>query len=112
MKLYNSLTGTPSSDGTKPLNHRATTPHIKRIPAFIVWLLGATLIVPFARRTATAAPVVPLQVSTSPSNGDLNPYGLINVPSGFPAGSIRTGQLLVSNFNNSATQAKEPPSLR
>ena len=49
----------------------------------------------------------PLQVSTSPSNGDLNPYGLINVPSGFPAGSIRNGQLLVSNFNNSEnTQGK------
>jgi sugar lactone lactonase YvrE len=106
MKHYHSLMGTPFTDGTNPSNNRATTPHIKRIPVFIVWLLGATLLVPFACRTATAAPVVPLQVSTSPSNGDLNPYGLINVPSGFPAGSIRTGQLLVSNFNNSATQGK------
>jgi hypothetical protein len=45
-------------------------------------------------------PIVPLQISTSPANGDLNPYGLAEVPAEFPEGSIRAGQLLVSNFNN------------
>jgi hypothetical protein len=45
---------------------------------------------------------LPAQGSTSPANGDLNPYGLAVVPSGFPnGGKIHPGQLLVSNFNNS-----------
>jgi len=46
-------------------------------------------------------PFVPAQGSTSPSNGDLNPYGLAVVPNGFQ-GKLQPGQLLVSNFNNSA----------
>jgi hypothetical protein len=101
MKLHHSLTEAVFSNEAKHRNHGTTSPGIKCMPVFLVGLLGATLILPLAGGTATAGPVVPLQVSTSPSNGDLNPYGLINVPSGFPAGSIRTGQLLVSNFNNS-----------
>ena len=41
--------------------------------------------------------------STVPSNGDLNPYGVAFVPTGFPSGgAIATGDVLVSNFNNSA----------
>jgi len=42
--------------------------------------------------------------STVPPNGDLNPYGVAFVPQGFQsgAGSLRPGQILVSNFNNSA----------
>ena len=40
--------------------------------------------------------------STSPANGDLNPYGIAFVPPEFPAGgSISAGDVLVSNFNNS-----------
>jgi DNA-binding beta-propeller fold protein YncE len=40
--------------------------------------------------------------STVPSNGDLNPYGVAFVPSGFPeGGSLSAGDVLVSNFNNS-----------
>jgi hypothetical protein len=46
-------------------------------------------------------PFIPAQGSTSPANGDLNPYGLAVVPNGFPRGVLRPGQLLVSNFNNS-----------
>jgi len=39
--------------------------------------------------------------STIPANGDLNPYGVAIVPSGFPAGgTIAPGDVLVSNFNN------------
>ncbi len=46
--------------------------------------------------------VTPLTVSTIPSNGDTNPYGLAFVPKGFTKkGSLRPGDLLVSNFNNS-----------
>jgi len=102
MKVYEDLTRSVLTAEANFRNYRTINPYVKRVPALLVWLLGATLLIPFGRRTATAAPVVPLQVSTSPSNGDLNPYGLINVPFGFPTGSIGTGQLLVSNFNNSA----------
>lgn len=39
--------------------------------------------------------------STVPTNGDLNPYGVVFVPDGFPRfGKIAAGDLLVSNFNN------------
>jgi hypothetical protein len=59
-------------------------------------------------RTAFAGsffgPFLPLQVSTVPSNGDTTPYGLAFVPHGFPDdGAISTGELLVSNFNNTTT---------
>ena len=42
--------------------------------------------------------------STVPPNGDLNPYGVAFVPQGFQSGTgpLRPGQILVSNFNNSA----------
>jgi hypothetical protein len=39
-------------------------------------------------------------VSTVPPNGDVNPYGVAFVPSGFPAGTLQPGDILVSNFNN------------
>jgi len=42
-------------------------------------------------------------VSTPPSNGDLNPYGVAFVPTNFPAGgTINPGDVLVSNFNASS----------
>ncbi len=41
--------------------------------------------------------------STIPSNGDLNPYGVAFVPDRFPeGGALAAGDVLVSNFNNSA----------
>jgi hypothetical protein len=45
-----------------------------------------------------------LQVtSTVPSNGDLNPYGVAFVHMSFPSGGAASGgDILVSNFNNSA----------
>ena len=54
-------------------------------------------------------PIVPqltttptLSVSTVPSNGDLHPYGVAFVPHGFAAGKLNPGDLIVSNFNDSA----------
>lgn len=42
-------------------------------------------------------------VSTIPENGDLNPYGVVTVPKGFPSrGAVNPGDILVSNFNSSA----------
>jgi hypothetical protein len=44
-----------------------------------------------------------LNTTTSPSNGDVNPYGVAFVPEGFPGGGqIKVGDVLVSNFNDSA----------
>jgi len=51
-------------------------------------------------------PFLPAQVravSTVPSNGDVNPYGVAFVPPGFPTGgTINPGDILISNFNSSA----------
>lgn len=43
-------------------------------------------------------------VSTMPANGDVNPYGVAFVPHNFQTGSgpLKHGDILVSNFNNSA----------
>jgi hypothetical protein len=46
-------------------------------------------------------PTPPQVVSTVPSNGDVNPYGVAFVPNGFPGGVLNPGDILVSNFNNS-----------
>jgi DNA-binding beta-propeller fold protein YncE len=40
-------------------------------------------------------------VSTIPANGDLNPYGVVFVPIGMNIGMLHSGDILVSNFNNS-----------
>jgi hypothetical protein len=43
----------------------------------------------------------PQVLSTVPSNGDLNPYGVAFVPTGFPTGGLlEAGDILVSNYNN------------
>jgi hypothetical protein len=39
--------------------------------------------------------------STVPANGDLNPYGIVNVPT--TAGSLVAGDILISNFNNAGS---------
>jgi len=67
-------------------------------------VLAAALLLPWAGASAfdLSPAFVPAQGSTSPANGDLNPYGLAVVPFAFPfGGKIHPGQLLVSNFNNS-----------
>jgi DNA-binding beta-propeller fold protein YncE len=58
----------------------------------------------------SSVPIVPrlhpqpdASFSTIPSNGDVNPYGVAIVPSGFPGGGrLHAGDVLVSNFNDSA----------
>ena len=46
--------------------------------------------------------ILPVQTSTIPINGDVNPYGVAFVPAGFPTGGTTSaGDVLVSNFNNS-----------
>ena len=43
-----------------------------------------------------------ITASTIPANGDVNPYGIVFVPEGFPSGgATAAGDVLVANFNNS-----------
>jgi hypothetical protein len=51
-------------------------------------------------------PFLPVQVSTSPANGDTNPYGLAFVPDDFPSGPAKPGQILISNFNDTSLQGR------
>jgi hypothetical protein len=51
--------------------------------------------------TKPLIPLPPPSVSTVPSNGDVNPYGVAFVPSHFRTGGmLNPGDILVSNFNN------------
>src|ERR1700743_307342 len=54
-----------------------------------------------AQTTPTILPFLPPSASTSPSNGDVNPYGVVFAAQNVPAGNtIHPGDILVSNFNN------------
>ena len=58
-----------------------------------------------AAQASAAEAFIPrvINSSTVPANGDVNPYGVAFVPAGFPkGGKIAPGDVLVSNFNNSA----------
>lgn len=83
----------------------------------VLLVLGSTILfLSFSRLSlgdsASRNPIIPeltptptLAVSTVPANGDVNPYGVAFVPRGFPkGGAIHPGDILVSNFNNSANQ--------
>jgi hypothetical protein len=55
-----------------------------------------------AQTNQSIFPLQPASVSTIPSNGDVNPYGVAFVPKAIQAGSgLQPGDILVSNFNNS-----------
>jgi uncharacterized protein (TIGR03118 family) len=70
-------------------------------------LLGSLQAVATANPTASIvkniAKATEQTVSTSPANGDGNPYGAVFVPQGFQGtgGVLQPGDLLVSNFNDS-----------
>jgi len=49
---------------------------------------------------SNAATGISVVASTVPENGDVNPYGIVSVPRS--TGSLVEGNLLISNFNNSA----------
>jgi hypothetical protein len=75
-------------------------------------LVSVTAIFAALATGALAAPPVipflpsPADISTVPSNGDQNPYGVAFVPHDFPnntGGPLKPGDILVSNFNNSTT---------
>ncbi len=53
-----------------------------------------------AQDLTTVFPLYPASVSTVPSNGDVNPYGVLFVPKLPAGGGLQPGDILVSNFNN------------
>src|SRR6516162_1627551 len=76
-----------------------------------VWVLAISLtaaaaltLLPITAPASGERPFLPKTIVTStvPENGDVNPYGVAIVPTGFPSdGTIAPGDVLVSNFNNS-----------
>jgi hypothetical protein len=65
--------------------------------------LVAMLLMVSVTSAAWALPLLPIQVPTDSGGiGDLNPYGVVFVPQGFPTYTIQPGNILVANFNNSA----------
>lgn len=86
--------------------NRTSSNSIRRI---LSGILGATLILGAAAASAQSSTSIlnklgnPQVLSTVPSNGDVNPYGVAFVPSGFPTGGLlQPGDILVSNYNNAA----------
>jgi hypothetical protein len=74
-------------------------PASAKTAVFALLSLSATLA---AQTTQSIFPLLPPSVSTIPSNGDVNPYGVLFVPKTIAAGSgLQPGDILVSNFNNS-----------
>ena len=69
-------------------------------------VLGASLLAvsvsAMGQAPSSLFPLPPPVVSTVPSNGDVNPYGVAFVPDFVLAGgTLQPGDILVSNFNNS-----------
>jgi hypothetical protein len=68
-----------------------------------VFLIGGVALASFNFNNPIIPNLVITSASTVPSNGDTNPYGVAFVPQGFPSnGLLKPGDILVSNFNNSA----------
>jgi len=70
----------------------------------LLWSAGAAivLVTPFAKMASAQVPILPLQVSTNPGNGDQNPYGVVFTPPFFPNNTVQFGDVLVANFNDAA----------
>jgi hypothetical protein len=89
---------------------------VQHVRLLAVAALVVTILPPIVAAQAGDNGPIPRRVisSTIPNNGDLNPYGIVFVPEGFPAersreegregerGTLKPGDVLVSNFNNNA----------
>ena len=73
--------------------------HLVRVKGPGMRLLAIFSVIALLLATAQAGTITTI-ASTIPSNGDLNPYGVARVPT--TTGSLTRGNILVSNFNNSA----------
>jgi hypothetical protein len=65
-----------------------------------VSLVAACGLPAYAQQRNSNASGISVVASTVPANGDVNPYGIVVVPRS--TGSLVEGNLLISNFNNSA----------
>jgi hypothetical protein len=92
--------------GTAPSSRRdARLKRLLAIGPILVGLLLGTL--PARADVPFGKPFLPLQVSTVPENGDLNPYGLVFVPPNVVSGGLlKPGELLISNFNDTSLQGR------
>ena len=63
-------------------------------------LVAACAVSAFAQKNHFNQPGISVIASTVPANGDVNPYGIARVPAS--SGSLVQGNILISNFNNSA----------
>jgi hypothetical protein len=64
--------------------------------------LSLSIALASAQTNQSIFPLLPASVSTVPSNGDVNPYGVAFAPKTLLAGSgLQPGDILVSNFNDS-----------
>ena len=68
--------------------------------AAVVALVAACGVFANAQGSRSQRPGISVIASTVPANGDVNPYGIARVPES--SGSLVQGNILVSNFNNSA----------
>jgi plastocyanin len=84
-----------SSGSTSGSSSAATSP-----PATDAAATSASPGTPFLATLTTVSPVA----STVPVNGDVNPYGLVFVPTS--AGKLQAGQMLISNFNAKESAAQ------
>jgi hypothetical protein len=97
VKSYKANSQTPGHSTSFSPNHRITRSLIGATVVLIV--LASALLAQVQGPGFLPNPIE--TVSTVPSNGDVNPYGVAFVPRGFPGGMLNPGDVLVSNFNNS-----------
>src|SRR5450631_344380 len=82
-----------------------TKPELRRnlVRAAVAATLGLWTALSVAADADGAFLPLAINSSTMPANGDVNPYGVAFVPRHFPSGgALAAGDVLVSNFNNSA----------
>ncbi len=65
-------------------------------------LIIATLCANAEKSHSGPQPQPSVVASTVPANGDVNPYGIARIPQS--SGALMQGNILISNFNNSANQ--------
>jgi hypothetical protein len=69
-------------------------------PHFHIFRVAAVMITVALALPGSDAQTITTIASTISSNGDLNPYGVAQVPA--TSGALIKGDILVSNFNNSS----------
>ena len=69
---------------------------------FLIFVLMATLCSHSALAGLTGVLNFVETINTPPANGDVNPYGIAFIPSGFPCTSLSTSNILIANFNNAS----------